>query len=399
MSESNQLATSQPNFVRASTALSEQLGLEPRAMIDAIKTQFFKGKEATDAQLAVVVSTARELGLNPLLPGQLYPYPDRSGSVTIMLGPDGIYCLLANNKDIVAQPDGGPAYWAEHGKDEDGKEICTGYVNHKTKGLLKKTIWVDEWVVASNPNWSARRRHMAEIRALKQTARMVIHGIPVDADEHKIGEMLNVTPDTTPDETPAPKRPAPPKRNTKGVAAVVENSDKSSDAPAPVIDLQPEPEAAPTPEPTPVPAPEPEPAKATAANKSTVDESDFEPTPEDKRSKAARTSLNDGEQYSATVEVVEVTPFMANVKKGNDKIPTPSVSAVLKGEYEGTVMDIGGGIKKGDEVIPANYWKVGARLSIELIGKLNKASGNVGTRVESAKLLEAPAGNAAVEVE
>lgn len=198
----------------------------------------------------------------------------------------------------------------------------------------------------------------------------------------------------------APKRPAPPKRNTKGVAAVVENTDRPEpDAPAPVIDLQPEPEAAPTPEPTPVPAPEPEPAKATAANKPTVDESDFEPTPEDKRPKATRTSLNDGEQYSATVEVVEVTPFTANVKKGNDRIPTPSVSAVLKGEYEGTVMDIGGGIKKGDEVIPANYWKVGARLSVELIGKLNKASGNVGTRVESAKPLEAPAGNAAVEVE
>ena len=82
MPESNQLAvqSEQPAFVRASTALSEQLGLEPRAMIDAIKAQFFKGKEVTDAQLAVVVSTARELGLNPLLPGQLYPYPDRGAT-------------------------------------------------------------------------------------------------------------------------------------------------------------------------------------------------------------------------------------------------------------------------------------------------------------------------------
>src|SRR5690348_16762241 len=131
---SEQLAVTE--FPKASTALSLQLGLEPRVMIDALKSQFFKGKEATDAQLAVVVSIAKELKLNPLLPGQLYPYPDRTGSVVVMIGPDGIYTMLANNSDIVAQKDGGPAFYVEHGN-ENGKETCTAYINHKTKGLLK----------------------------------------------------------------------------------------------------------------------------------------------------------------------------------------------------------------------------------------------------------------------
>ena len=212
-------------LVKASTELSTFLGMEVSAMIDAVKSQCFKGKrpeEVTDAQLATYVSVANALKLNPLLPGQMYPYPDRNGAVTVMIGPDGVFTLLSNHPDVIAQKDGGAAFWTEHGKDADGKDTCTGYINHRTKGLLKKTIWIDEWVVSSNPNWASRRHHMSEVRALKQTARMVIHGLPMDSDEHTIGEMLNVTPATA-EQTPAVERKDPPARSKKGIAAVVEN--------------------------------------------------------------------------------------------------------------------------------------------------------------------------------
>lgn len=352
MSTENQIAVQDSTFVKASTALSHQLGLEPQAMVDALKSQFFKGKEATNAQLAIVVSIARELKLNPLIPGQLYPYPDRSGSVVVMLGPDGIFTLLANNPDIVAQKDGGAAYWTEHGKDADGAEICTGYINHRTKGLLKKTIWVSEWVVSSNPNWSARKHHMAEIRALKQAARMVIHGIPADADEQKLGDMLNVT--QTTDEQPAQPvvdRPAPKPRATKGAAAaraevVVTQEEQKEAEVAPVENIQQAMEAREAKLVAPVATP-------------------FVP----------RAFLKDGEKFEASIEVVS---FTAETRSFGG-VAKCAVVATVKGDFNGVVRDINSGTlgvndAKGiPTAISSPLWVAGSRLKVSLEGRLSKA--------------------------
>lgn len=366
MSES-QLATTE--FPKASTALSLQLGLEPRVMIDALKTQFFKGKDATDAQLAVVVSVAKELKLNPLLPGQLYPYPDRNGSVVIMIGPDGIYTMLANNSDIVAQKDGGPAYYTEHGI-ENGKETCTAYINHKIKGLLKKTIWVDEWVVSSNPNWASRRHHMAEIRALKQAARLVIHGIPADSDEHAIGEMMNVTPE---EQEPMKRAPAP-KRQPKGAAAIVEAEPVTEAAVVPPAE-------------TPKATPE---QIAAAAELAKGDQGNANgdtgvPYTPHVAPVEPRAFLKDGEEITAQVEVVEATGMFIT----KDKVLTASVQLKLKGDFVGTAYHIGGGIKDGDGVKPAAPWVVGALVTAKLFGKLNnKAGGKVQVFCESVESAE-----------
>jgi len=222
MPEESSLAVQPEPFVKASTILGHALGMETGMLIDTLKAQFFKNvkpEQVSDAQLATVIAVANALRLNPLLPGQLYPYPERSGGVTIMLGPDGIYTLLANNSDIVATKEGGPAWWVEHGKDAAGKETCTAFINHRMKGLLKKTIWVDEWVVATNPNWASRKKHMSEIRALKQCARQVVHGIPPDMDEKRLGDMLNVTESDQPETVK--RADAPPKAATTGAAAAM----------------------------------------------------------------------------------------------------------------------------------------------------------------------------------
>lgn len=356
-------------FIRASTALSQQLGLEPRAMIDAIKTQFFKGKEATDAQLAVVVSTARALGLNPLLPGQLYPYPDRSGSVTIMLGPDGIFTLLANNPDIVSQKDGGPAYYVEHGKDGD-KETCTGYVNHRTKGLLKKTIWVDEWVVSTNPNWSARRHHMAEIRALKQAARMVVHGIPPDSDEHRLGEMLNVT--DSAEDTPPIKRAEPKPRAKTGAASVQENV-------TPPITAKPEPK--PTGSVVEGELMPGDPTQSPVVQEAREEKANPPATESPPPAPAQRAMLAPDERLGVNAKVVSlITGFSP---KDNCSV----VQAKVDGGYYGEVHHFGGAalpIGEADPV-PNPIWTVGNTLYLKLVGYKLK-SGKVQARVESAEL-------------
>lgn len=379
MSETT-LAVQRP-LVKASSELSLFLGMEVGAMIDALKSQCFKGKrpdEVTDAQLATYISTANALKLNPLLPGQMYAYPDRQGGgVTVMIGPDGVFTLLSNHTDVVGQKDGGPAFWTEHGKDADGKDTCTGYINHKVKGLLKKTIWVDEWVVSSNPNWQSRRHHMAEIRALKQTARMVIHGLPVDSDEHTLGEMLNVTGSVPADQQgqlpggTAPvtvvERPAPPKRAAKGAAAVSEaEKGKAIDVVTTPAGTTPPPAPPPAAEPpkaepprveTPPPAPPPKPPEKVA-----------------EKTSGPRTTLIGEEEFVCTVEVKKVFALIINVANQ----PTPSVQAVVEGDFSGPVFEFNGAKPDGaGDLVAGPVWKVGAKVKLLLFGRVNKNTGAV----------------------
>lgn len=411
---STEIAIHKP-LVKASSELSQFLGMEVSAMIDTLKSQCFKGKrpdEITDAQLATYISVANALKLNPLLPGQMYPYPDRNGSVTVMLGPDGIFTLLSNNPDVVAQKDGGGAFWTEHGKDESGAETCTGFINHKTKGLLKKTIWVAEWVITQNPNWTSRRHHMAEIRALKQCARMVIHGLPMDPDEHRLGEMLNVT-DTAPsapeekvERAPIPEKkkkgaaaaaaidvtstpattekgnPAPTQSDAKHAAEVMEANIAKTEAPA-----QEKPAEKPALATTQPPEGKVFTQSSTAATKD-AEPAKTEPAPE------SRAFIKDGEEIVANVTVKKSSPIFATM----DNKRAPSVIATVAGQFNNEVIQhnvepLNVRQENGKDVfdLPA-AWAVGTALKIKLLGKHFPAVKKVYAVVQSVEAVGSASG-------
>lgn len=204
-------------LVLASTLMSERLGVEKGAMLSTIKAQCFRGvhpDQVSDAQLAAYVTVAQALELNPLLPGMLYAYPDRNGGIMPMIGPDGIFTLLAGNKEIEG--------WSTKHETIDEEAACTAIIKHKRLGEITKTVFLGEWKIDSNPNWKTRPRHMLEIRALKQCARQVIHGIPFDEDDRS--EILrNVTgtgDDSASSSTDAPaERPKTPARRGGARAA------------------------------------------------------------------------------------------------------------------------------------------------------------------------------------
>jgi hypothetical protein len=346
------LAVSNAPLVKASTELSIFLGMESGMMIDTIKAQCFKGKspdQVTDAQLATYISVANALKLNPLLPGMMYPYPDRNGSVTVMLGPDGIYTLLANNPELVATKDGEAAWGTSHGKDEAGKETCTAYINHKTKGLLKKTIWVDEWAVESNPNWKARRKHMAEIRALKQCARQVIHGLPFDEDERRMTEEVNVTPIA---ETQS-ERPKSPARSGAAKAKASAGSIETTAVPVAETKIVAEVVLA---EVSP-PAEKPVTGAAPEGNEGGM------------ASATPQWSQADGEQISGIFEIKEFKAEM--VKSGGEAKPTV-IAQVSSPVFTGKVYDVGGATLNADPALPpvaVGAWKVGASVHLILMSK------------------------------
>ena len=141
-------------------------------MIDIIKSQCFRNvhpAEITNAQLAVYVSIANTLQLNPLLPGMMYAYPDR-GSIIPIVGPDGVFKKLSELPGVSYTC----TVYPEDVTMKPTHATCEIHVEGKERPYTYTAIY-SEWVT---PNWSKRPRHWNWLRAVKQCSRQVIHGLP-----------------------------------------------------------------------------------------------------------------------------------------------------------------------------------------------------------------------------
>lgn len=345
---SQEIAVQQPTFVKASTSLSQFLGVEPGMMIETIKRQCFRGMNAdavSDAQLAAFVSVANGLKMNPLLPGFLYAYPERNGGITPIIGPDGMYKMLAEHPEVDS--------WETNVYPED----VTLPATHSTTKIYRKgrekpisyTAIMSEWRVSSNPNWQSRPRHMIGIRSLKQAARQIVHGLPWDEDEKRIAEMTNVT-GTGEGETAVEqiKRTPPPKRSEKGVAAIKENA-----APAPT----PEPEK-----------PAEQPATEVVATET--------PKAEEKPAFTEAEIVQDKPKEKRTLKLDEVGSFPACKVNACKATAKGSMLAELDGGFYGDVFH--------QQAASNPLWKDGALLTVSLQGKADK-SGKVVNFVTSIK--------------
>jgi hypothetical protein len=349
---------------KASQQLAALIGMESSAMLDTIKAQCFKTNPAnvTNEQLAAFVSIAAEMQVNPLLPGMLYAYPTTGGGIVPIMGPDGVFKKLMEHPqvdswEVIVYPENDVSVAPTH---------ATAFIWRKgTDRPLKYTALFSEWKINSNPNWNTRPRHMLGLRALKHCARQIIHGIPGDEDDRHIMGEINVTPST--DSTPAVERPAPPKRATKGAAAVVEASNKNA-----AIDVVTTPA---TPASNPTPAAQ-EPPKQTEAPKTEAPPPPA-PKPAEKvaeKTTGPRTTLIGEEEFVCTVEVKKIFALMINVSN----VPTPSVQAVVDGEFSGNVFEFGGAVKDGEAGLkPQTHWVVGAKVKLLLFGRVNKNTGQV----------------------
>ncbi len=331
---------------RASQELAQFIGMDAGAMIDVIRAQCFRPKNnevITDAQVAAFISIAVEMKVNPLLPGMLYAFPIQGGGIVPMMGPDGVFKKLSENPNVEG--------WEVTVFPEDQTKPPTHAVAKLwRKGIerpLTYTAVLSEWKMNANPNWASRPRHMLTIRALKQVARQVIHGIPFDEDERQMMQEIDVTP---PGETPkreqAPAKATP----TTGAAGAVE---EKKTTPAPVD------------------------GDFTMATKS------GEPV----------TTLADKESRTFTCKVVEFTT--AWIDSGGAS--HASVRVQLDGEFKGNAIHLGGATANQTDVtlppIANPAYVVGKTVAITLLGKKRNPTIDPVTKAEtprpSAILVEA----------
>ena len=234
--------------------LAERLNIDPGQMIEAIKSEVFgrEAHKASNSDLAVACQIAFNLGLNPMMPGMLDAFNTQGGLLKVIIGPDGIFQLLATHRDI-------DRHETELHYDDKGKLLAATCTIHRvSKGPIKKTVYLEEWMVPSNPNWKTRPRHMLELRAIKQCARLVIHGIPLDREEAIIAEYEEVRSSPVQGHIEAPVR----ETNSDRLAGFVADANipKPEEEPKREPKKQPSKKksAPPKEEPKPEPKPEPE---------------------------------------------------------------------------------------------------------------------------------------------
>lgn len=344
-------------LVKASTQLATHLGIEPAMMIETIKCQCFpnmRPEQISDAQLAAFVSVANGLDLNPLIPGMLYAYPQRNGGITPVVGPDGVFKKMAEMKGVTYECEVYPedvSLPPTHAKAAifvEGKERP-----HTYTALFK------EWNVGNNPNWQSRPRHMIWLRALKQCARQIIHGLPMDEDEVRIAGLVDVTPTspgtgTADQPAAAPERTPPPKREAKGAAAAKENASRAKVETPPAAD----------------PAPTPPPA-APKKDATPVVDAEFTETP--RENKPAEEPRTPPAKPEPVTEVWDDTPraFACRVvsfRRGTMQGIAASAIGELDGEFQGTTYHLGGADEPG--------WKQGAHVKVTIAGrKLKRRDG------------------------
>lgn len=204
-------------IVLASNQLAARIGVEKQHMLATIKAQCFKcdPDRVSDTQLAAFVSIANEMGVNPLLPGMIYAFPDGRGGIVPMMGPDGVMKKLAEMKGVTYEC----IVYPEDVTQPPTHATASIYVEGKERPYTYTAVF-SEWATS---NWSKKPRHWCWLRALKQCARQVIHGLPFDEEEARAAGMLNVT-DTGTDEAPA-EAVTRPKVSRRGGAAAAAASE------------------------------------------------------------------------------------------------------------------------------------------------------------------------------
>ena len=220
---------------RASEILAEHLGLDPGRMIEVIKAQCFPGARnpVSNEQLAAYINVANSLtrqapNFNPLLPGMLYAFPTQNGGIQPMIGPDGVYALLGSRSDVEG--------WESSSEFDDAGKVFSASATIWITGKrpFKKTVYLSEWQTKNNDGrikdiWK-RESHQLEWQALKQAARMVIHGLPAGQKAEHIIEAEYA--EMVPAERPAIATETRSATVARRIAAAPVEAEKPADNPA-----------------------------------------------------------------------------------------------------------------------------------------------------------------------
>lgn len=176
-------------------------GMTKEELYEAVKVQCFGGvsDKIKPFHITTYFSMAKNLGLNPLMPGSMYGFPTKSGQLQIILGPDGLYSVLRNNDDV--------KYWRTTPNYDKAGNLVSATAKIYTKTCddpFEYTALLSEWRMPSSPVWQQKPIHMLEYRALKQCARYVVgNGLLPDREEAKMADMYEVDTEVVSHDSPA----------------------------------------------------------------------------------------------------------------------------------------------------------------------------------------------------
>ena len=172
--------------------VGESFGIPSGQLINLIKLQIISvpsGEEpATDAELAIVLSTIRKTGLDPML-GQIHAWRDWKGKLAIMVAFDGWVDFARRQKTYLKTTyDYGPMVNSPDGKGKKCWEWIQATVHDSAAGEIPQTpVYLEEWYVDQRKKpapWQNQTKHKFHIIAFRLAIREVYNltGVVVDED-------------------------------------------------------------------------------------------------------------------------------------------------------------------------------------------------------------------------
>lgn len=202
---------------------ADMFGVPPMQLINLIKMQIITvprdDPPPTDAELALVLSTIKGSGLNPLM-GQTYAWRDNHGKMAIHISPDGWAKIQKDDKDIkyVTVEESTEVVRPPDGKGQDCPAWMRAVITTKDgEKVPMEKAWLKEWYVTpykGKPGpWQDQTNHRLYIVAYRLGIRFFTGLVGVSMDEEqphyqqqrdqgamtdqKTSEMVKILPDDT----------------------------------------------------------------------------------------------------------------------------------------------------------------------------------------------------------
>jgi len=172
---------------------SEMFGIPSTQLVKLIKHQIISVPQgeapASDAELALVLSTIYQAGLNPLT-GQVYAWRDNKGKMAVHVSPDGWARTAKNDPDFKYPTfNYGPILPSPDGQGQECYEWMEMTI-HTTSGdeVPQPRVYLNEWYVPQRGNYKGQWQKQTKHRLFIVTFRLGIRffcglsGVAIDEE-------------------------------------------------------------------------------------------------------------------------------------------------------------------------------------------------------------------------
>lgn len=179
-------------FTDLTARVAGEFAIEPAALWAALKTEFFPGGAASDAQMFLVLQIMDKYKLNPFMHEMFAAISQKTGKLLVGIQYDGFNTIAHRNPRY-------RGYQMEHERDpKTGKVIAVRCKVYRDDWQHPGEYYalMEEWFVQGKDTWTARPVHQLSIKAFNNCVKLTLGltGLYDSDDIDRIQESENARP-------------------------------------------------------------------------------------------------------------------------------------------------------------------------------------------------------------